>query len=233
MANGEWPKAKQRPPTHPRINRMRTQIALSALVFAATSHAQMLQGVAITPDSVRLAPGQSVVVRANGRIGCCSKFPWHVSFGTTDGSIATASGGFASPVIAADVTVVAHRPGITSIVTPAVSNGAYPLATIEVVCEAPLAITAEAASFKTIPGQSVTLRVVAADPPPTLSWYLGRAGDTSQPLSGTSTELMFRPDVSGTHWLWVLAVGPCGTARAEFKVDAFFPHRRAAGRNSS
>ena len=212
---------------------MRAQITLGAFLFAAAAHAQLLQSVSITPESVRLAPGQSVVVRGNGKIGCCSKLPWNVSFRTTDESIATASGGFAYPSASADVTVVAHRPGITHIVTSAVGSGSYPLATIEVACEAPLAITPELPSIRIPPGQTVALRVASPQPPPTLSWYLGRAGDTSHPLPGTTAELMFTPALSGTHWVWVMAVGPCGTARAEFKVDAFFPHRRAAGRNSS
>ena len=207
---------------------MRHLTVLLALFLASTATAQMLQGVSLQPDHVQLRPGETVTIRANGKVGCCSKFPWSVAFRTTNPDVATASGLLLSPAMATDVTIVALAPGTTSVVTPAVGNGTHALATIDVVCGAPPFLVAETRHLRTEPGRAVTLRVLP--PYGQLSWYAGRIGDMSRPLAGNGAEVAFTPTVSGTHFAWTMSVEPCGTATAEFTIDALPGHRRAARR---
>jgi hypothetical protein len=197
--------------------RMKRAIVLVA--FAAIgADAQMLQSVSVRPELVQLTAGSSATIKAYGKLGCCSKFPWHVVFKSDDNTVAIVDGEFKSPSVSANVTVRAWRPGTAHVVSTAIGNGTWPLATIEVF-PAPIFV-AESPRIATTVGQPVVLRIITdLSPSQTFSWYRGRSGDISHPLPGNGPECAFAADAAGTFFAWAMAVAPFGTNTAEFRID--------------
>jgi hypothetical protein len=207
---------------------MRRAFLLASLI-ALPASAQLLSGIEIRPNEISVAVGETTTTRAYAQLGCCSSFPWHVTFGA-DGAVAFAEGVLASPKIEADVRITGRAPGTTPLVSPAIGGGRWPLATIHVYCkpEAPVTPVAERI-VTTAPERPLTLAVIAMPlPEKAFTWYRGRAGDTSQPIPAVGPELRFVPETYGTHFVWVSAASACSASMAEFRIDAVRLRRRAS-----
>lgn len=210
---------------------MKRGFALLLSLAALSVRAQMLQSVSLDPQSLRVTVGTSAIIRANAKLGCCSNFPWRVTFLTADPSIATATGLLEAPVTSADVTIIGMTPGVTQVLSPAIGDGTWPLATVEVVCPEPTPLVAESPVVGAAPGSNVILRLLTLRlPGQTFDWYLGEVGDISHPLDGIGPELRLRTGAAGSYAIWVLSTEPCGTRVATFRVDVGSPRRRATGR---
>ena len=187
----------------------------------------MLQGVRVEPGAITLAVGETTTMMAQGLAGCCSSFPWRVEFGAANGNIAGVRGLLASPNWTAGITVTGLAPGSTDVVSPAIGDGRWPLATITVVCRPERAAVPVAPVVSTLIGRPVKLAVSVE----TLfgqyfEWYDGRYPD-AVPIVAAGPELTFTPMQAGTHYVSVVVSGPCITSMVEFRVDAANPRRRA------
>lgn len=188
----------------------------------------LLTGVKVVPDQITLGVGETTTVMAQGLAGCCSSFPWHVEFRASS-SMANVRGLLESPNWTAVITVTGLAPGTTSIVSPFIGDGRWPLATINVVCRPEHPAVPLVAAVTTMPGQPVKLAVSVE----TLfgkgfAWYDGRDPGASLPLYGAGPEITYTPEVAGTHYVSVVVSGPCATtSTVEFRVDAVNPRRRA------
>jgi hypothetical protein len=105
---------------------------LCAVTFDA--RAQMLMGVKVEPDEITVGVGETASMTAQGLAGCCSSFPWRVEFHAGDWTMAEVHGLLESPHWTTGISVTGRAPGSTSVVSPAIGYGRWPLATINVVC---------------------------------------------------------------------------------------------------
>ncbi len=95
-------------------------------------------------------------------------------------------------------------------------NNRSTLAGFAITTQAPLAAPAIIVppTDITIPTRSAaTLKVTAAgSSPPSLQWYRGESGDTSNPVAGATSATFATPALTATTRYWVRATNPLGTA---------------------
>ena len=76
----------------------------------------------------------------------------------------------------------------------------------------PPTISTQPASTTINSGQTATLTVVAAGPPPlTYQWFLGASGNTSQPIAGATAPSYTTPALTATASYWVLVSNGAGS----------------------
>lgn len=188
--------------------------ALASLIVAFSASAAVM----FNPTQLQLTVGQNADVQVS-----------FVSIGTTGGvlrfdscdpAIATVTGEVVIPQgthgASGSFHVIARRPGATSACL-------YGLMVVPITVTCGPVLPAEPAQprLTTPVGTPVTLSVISPLlPDTTYTWYRGRAGDMTAPLSGDRADLVFTPVVSGANYVWVSVVTPCSTSHVEFLVQA-------------
>ena len=125
-----------------------------------------------------------------------------------------------------DITGVA--PGEASL---RLGDGTWQFVGITVTCASEPAVQAGTPVAHVHIGDAVDL--VAVSPiahRSVFTWYEGRTGDDTHPLSATGSVWTFAPTQRGTQYVWVRATTPCSMSSAEFRIDADIPKRRAVRR---
>ena len=124
-----------------------------------------------------------------------------------------------------DFDITAVSPGVAHIHSDA-SNWNY--VTIRVICpesHATIAVAAEPVVYAER-GREVHLTVVTESANhAAFQWYLGKIGDTSHPIGGSSSEMTYIPDSYGSQYVWAEATTPCSTAHVQFRVDVYARQR--------
>lgn len=185
------------------------------------------------PDLVKVEVGktETVMVHADWPSGI-SLYSYHWKFVSEDPSIAVVEGEreFLWPEKISrggEMRITGVRPGqILGYVDgiPPEQSAMY----IWVVCGAEDPIQAAAPEQIAATREPIALRALTPIANrTTFTWYLGRTGDTSRPISASGPEIAFVTNDIGTHYAWVLATTPCSSSSAEFRIDAHAPRRRA------
>src|SRR6266545_4391839 len=140
---------------------MRAVVLASFLSMALPLSAQLLADLRVAPTEVTIFVGETTTVTAYAILGCCSNFPWRVTFGTSSWH-ADAEGLLQAPRITTEVRITGRAPGTTTLVSPTKGNGNWPLATIHVLCGAEDPVAATTSPITTAaPERAVTLTAVA------------------------------------------------------------------------
>jgi hypothetical protein len=126
-----------------------------------------------------------------------------------------------------DVPITGIGPGTTWLMIEGFSKK---YTRVEVVCGAEDAIVPAQASVAGTIGRPLTLEVITPIANrTTFTWYRGRMGDVSSPLTVSGPEVQFVPQAS-SEFVWVLAATECSTSSAEFHVTAHASKSRALRR---
>ncbi|HEX6088092.1 MAG TPA: hypothetical protein VF266_26415, partial [Thermoanaerobaculia bacterium] len=188
-----------------------------ALLFATSAHAGGWW-VDASPKSLRVEVGSTETVRIYARWSGLTVYypwsPWRVF--STRPSIAAANAEVPSPSTYVYVTVAGIAPGKASLYVDGTAvSGQY--VDIDVVCgeEAPVVNATPVTATRA--GVPVTLRVESRmTGRTTFTWYRGRLGDTSSPITNAGPSLEFTPNGPGAHSVWVMATTTCSSSTAEF-----------------
>src|SRR6266540_4367670 len=114
---------------------MRAVVLALLLSMALPLSAQLLADLRVAPTEVTVFVGETTTVTAYAILGCCSNFPWRVTFGTSSWH-ADAEGLLQAPRITTKVRITGRAPGTTTLVSPTKGEVHWPLATIHVLCGA-------------------------------------------------------------------------------------------------
>jgi hypothetical protein len=203
------------------------RIALLAL-FLTSSSAFAYEEARLTPDAIVLRVGEATDIEVGvHHLSGLNYTMWRFLFGTDREDIVTLDGtlDYQHPVWSGTIHVMALAPGTAQIV-----SGLKVYATVEVTCGYVEPVRALAPLITAKRGEAVKLAVTTNEPGRVLTWYAGRVGDISHPLSANGGDLEFTPAGAGTHYVWASAKSPCASSSAEFRIDVLSPRRRAAGR---
>jgi hypothetical protein len=127
-----------------------------------------------------------------------------------------ASGNTSQPIQGANASAIVVRPSSTTTYWVRVSNGCPPpadsrAATITVNGCAAVSITSQTPNPSIIQGNSTQLTITATGGTLGYQWYMGRPGDTSNPLTGsTSASVTVSPAITTSYW--VRATSSCGAS---------------------
>jgi hypothetical protein len=204
--------------------------SLLIMLLFATSASAGGWSVDATPKSLRVEVGSTATVRIYARwSGITVYYPWSAwRVFSTRPSVAAAEAHVPNPSTYVYVTVVGIAPGKASLYVDGTAiSGQY--VDIDVVCgeEAPVVNATPVTAAR--PGVPVTLRVESRMAGrTTFTWYRGRTGDTSSPITAAGPWLELTPNASGTNYVWVMATTTCSSSTAEFVVEVPTPKRRSA-----
>jgi hypothetical protein len=150
--------------------------------------------------------------------------PW--VFASTNPSVATVSGEMLDSR-PGQMRITALRPGRADGIILGWTN--YYRVEVTVVCGRENAVQAAPSRQTAVVGVPISLHAVTPIAErTTFTWYHGRVGDTSFPISQSGADVVYVTDDAGPHFVWVLATTPCSSSTAEFQIDAVNPRRRGA-----
>lgn len=196
-------------------------LALLALPAFATWHP------VFSPRSVSVAVGDTEIVFADADWSGFSVpvwSNWHIY--SSDPAVAAADVIMVTSEPPTPVPVTGIAPGTTSL---SLNGDGRAWVSIEVYCRLPEpAVQAGTPVARVHIGDDVDLVAVSSIAHRSVfTWYEGRIGDTSRPLSATGSVFTFTPKKRGAQYVWVRATTPCSTSNAEFRIEAEIPKRRA------
>jgi hypothetical protein len=180
-------------------------------------------GIAVYPTTASVRVGEQITLHAEDQPGGLSSgFPYSVTFGSDDPSIAEISGfasgkGYLQPYPYPNngtVYVTGIAPGVAHVIVP---GSTAKFATITVTGDIGVTITPVGMTVRN--GDTVTLvaLVNGGYTNVTLEWFLGRTGDTSH-LINVGPLLRFQPQAAKTY-VWVQATGAAAATTAEVEID--------------
>ena len=177
---------------------------------AATVTVRFPPSITDQPDPVTINSGQTATFTVVAA-GTSPTFQWYEgNAGDTTNPVTDAtSATFTTPVLTATTSYWVRASNAVS----AVNSD-----TATVTVNSPPAITSEPLSSPINTGGSVTLVVAVSGTAPSFQWYLGTAGDITQPILDATSPAFTTPALTATTRYWVRATNNLGIADSQTAV---------------
>lgn len=177
------------------FNQTSNSVSANFTITVAPGSVVVAPEITKQPSSKTIEKGTAITLSAAAS-GTAPKFQWYIgASGTTTSPIAGAtSATFTTPSLTTTTRYWVRAKN---------SAGSASSSTAKVTVQSVMAITKQPASVAIPKGSSTTLAITVTGSSPTYQWYLGKTGDTSNPVANATSAKFTTPALKSTKQYWV------------------------------